>query len=169
MKLTYRLNAENFTDYILYLTETPEHRKRVREQGLLAGLLVLVIGAVMIFATKSTEWITTAVASVSGAVIIALLFPAIARGGSRMAVINAIKTEGENMFREQTLRLTEDSIHVESGEEENVASRDFLREEITSADTYKSILLLHFENGNLLIVPLEALNDEQKELLLHLK
>lgn len=169
MEIRYALNAENFTDYNLYLTDTPEYRLRVRNQGLWAGLMVLAVGAVMMIVTKCNDWIATAAASAGGAVLIALLFPAIARSGSKMAVLNAIKTEGETMFREQTLSVDEHAIHVEANEGENCVARDFQREDVTAVDTYKSILLIHFSNGNLLIVPRAALNEETEKTLFMLK
>ena len=48
------------------------------------------------------------------AILIALLFPLIAKGGTKAALINSIKEDDGSMFREQTLTVNEKGVRVES-------------------------------------------------------
>ncbi|MBO4407519.1 MAG: YcxB family protein [Clostridia bacterium] len=162
MELKYRLTADDYSAYSRFLMETGDFKKKIRGQSLAgAGMVLLCGGAAMLIFRQ--DYLITAIAALAGAILIALLFPLIAKGGTKAALINSIKEDDGSMFREQTLTVNEEGVRVESSDGEETYRKEFGMEEIETLRRYEEIYLLTFTNGNLLIVPRSAFTEEGSE------
>lgn len=162
MILQYKLSADDYGSYGKYLMERGDFKKRIRMQSLIAaGLVLLCGGAAMLILRR--DYLITTIAAVIGAAVIALVFPLIAKAGTKAALVNSIKQDDGSMFREQTLTIGETGIRVESSDGEEVYAKEFTYEEIDELTPYEEIYLLQFKNGNLLIVPKTAFGEGQEE------
>ncbi len=162
MVLQYKLSADDYESYGKYLMETGDFKKRIRSQRLIAAGLVLLCGGIAM-AIFRRDYLVTALAAAAGAAIIALLFPLIAKAGTKAALINSIKQDDGSMFREQTLTVDDRGVRVESGDGEEIYQKEFTYDEIETLTPFEGIYLLQFQNGNLLIVPKTAFGEGEEE------
>ena len=162
MILQYTLTANDYESYGRYLMETGDFKKRIRGQSLIAAGLVLLCGVAAMLILKR-DYLVTSLAAAAGAAVIALVFPLIAKAGTKAALVNSIKQDDGSMFREQTLTVGDNGIRVESSDGEEVYAKEFTFPEIEDLVPFEGIYLMHFQNGNLLIVPKSAFGEGQEE------
>ena len=152
MEYRYQLSSDDYAAYSRYLMEGPDFRKKTRAQGAVAAFAVTSVGLILAVVMQR-DILVTAIVTLIAAIAIFFLFPSIVRGGSKLALLNAVKEDGDAMFRETRIWVEPDSIRVESDEGEQVIQKLIGRDEIEETVEYEGILFLHLKNGNLLMVP----------------
>ncbi len=162
MILKYKLTADDYASYSKYLMESGDYKKRIRGQSLIAAGLVLLAGVAAMLILQR-DYLITALAAVAGGAVIALLFPLIAKAGTKAALLNSIKQDDGSMFREQTLSVTDTGVRIESSDGEEVYAKEFTFAEIDSLTPFENIYLLQFGNGNLMIIPKSAFGEGEED------
>lgn len=169
MEYRYQLNSDDYASYSRYLMEGPDFKKKTRTQGAIAALAVLIVGLISAFVMQR-DIPVTAIVTLIAALAIFFLFPWIVRGGSKLALLNAVKDEGETMFREMRMWVEPDCIRIEADEGEQVIQKVIARDEIEETAAYEGILFLHLRNGNLFMVPERVFpTREEKDAFLKIK
>lgn len=164
MEYSYQLTGDDYAIYSRYLMEGPDFKKKIRIQGGVAALAVLAVGLIAAFVMQK-DVLVTVIATIIAAGAMFFLFPLIVKGGGKMALLNAVKTEGAAMFRETRLWVEPASIRIEVREGDGLIEKVIGREEIEEADEYEGVLFLHLKNGNLFMVPARVFPTQEEKLL----
>ena len=163
MEYRYTLCGNDYAVYSRYLMEGPDFKKKTRTQGGIAALAVLGVGGISA-AVMQRDVIVTVIVTVLAALLVFFLFPLIVRGGSKLALLNAVNAEGDVMFRETRMWVEEDRIRIEADENDSVVKKVIMRSEIIETEEYDGILFLHLQNGSLFMVPARIFTlQEEKE------
>jgi len=162
MEFRYRLNADDFTDYNGYMISGNQFKKRLQKQRIMSSLAVLGLGVVCLFFFKDKLYETMAVA-IAAAAVLFFTFPSIAKGGMKSALLNMIRQDGDSLFREQLLQISEEGLHTESEDHGETITKNASPEELAGVSQFGQLYLIHFTNGNLLMVPVRAVEEGQKD------
>lgn len=152
MEYRYTLCSNDYAVYSRYLMEGPDFKKKTCTQGGVAALAVLVVGGISA-AVMQRDVVVTVIVTVLASLLVFFLFPLIVRGGSKLALLNAVNADGDAMFRETRMWVEEECIRIEADENESVVEKVIMRSDITETDEYDGILFLHLQNGSLFMVP----------------